>query len=115
MGVDRRLHLVIAEHLPADVDLQGRVRRVRPHHRPPEVLLSARLMVWTGSNSLCLIFRSAGVSSAGGPFSIYHCGRVVSSAAYSAWHSQVHTCSWRRESLSAARGRIPPAFAIRTS
>jgi len=29
--------------LPADVDLQGRVRRVRPHHRSPQVLLSTHL------------------------------------------------------------------------
>merc|ERR1719400_2099344 len=28
-------------HLPADVDLQAGVRRVRPLHRPPQVLLSA--------------------------------------------------------------------------
>merc|ERR1711994_17913 len=28
-------------HLPADVDLQAGVRRVRPLHRPQEVLLSA--------------------------------------------------------------------------
>merc|ERR1712228_444672 len=41
LGVDRWLHPVLAEHLPADVDLQGRVRRVRPNHRPQEVLLSA--------------------------------------------------------------------------
>merc|ERR1712098_217081 len=27
-------------NFPADVDLQGRVRRVRPLHRPPQVLLS---------------------------------------------------------------------------
>merc|ERR1712194_457422 len=39
-GVDRRLHLVVLEHFPADVDFQGRVRRVWPNHRPPQVLLS---------------------------------------------------------------------------
>merc|ERR1719439_419445 len=27
-------------HLPADVDLQAGVRRVRPRHRPPQVLLN---------------------------------------------------------------------------
>merc|ERR1711933_63579 len=41
LGVDWWLNPVLAEHLPADVDLEGRVRRVRPHHRSPEVLLSA--------------------------------------------------------------------------
>merc|ERR1712020_207889 len=30
-------------HLPADVDLQAGVRRVRPIHRPPQVLLSATI------------------------------------------------------------------------
>merc|ERR1712083_570529 len=39
LGVDRRIHPVLTEHVPADVDLQGRVRRVRPHHRAQEVLL----------------------------------------------------------------------------
>merc|ERR1712037_932030 len=32
-------------HLPADVDLQAGVRRVRPLHRPPQVLLSRMLQV----------------------------------------------------------------------
>merc|ERR1712039_623023 len=41
LGVDWWLHLVITEHLPADVDLQGRVRRVWPNNCPQEVLLSA--------------------------------------------------------------------------
>merc|ERR1711862_107935 len=27
-------------HLPADVDLQAGIRRVRPSHRPPQVLLN---------------------------------------------------------------------------
>merc|ERR1711862_1065391 len=45
-----RLDPVLAEHLPADVDLEGRVRRVRPHHRPPEVLLSA-------SDQECTLYR----------------------------------------------------------
>merc|ERR1712107_331727 len=38
--VDRRLHPGFPLHLPADVDLQAGVRRVRPLHRPPQVLLS---------------------------------------------------------------------------
>merc|ERR1712060_47197 len=37
--VDRWLHSFLAQHLPADVDLQGRVRRVRPHDCAQEVLL----------------------------------------------------------------------------
>merc|ERR1711933_418746 len=36
MGVDP----VLLEHFPADVDLQGGVRRVGPHDRAPQVLLS---------------------------------------------------------------------------
>merc|ERR1711972_1270254 len=50
LGVDWRLDPVLAEHLPADVDLEGRVRRVRPYHRPPEVLLSA-------SDQECILYR----------------------------------------------------------
>merc|ERR1712217_258397 len=50
LGVDRRLNPVLAEHLPADVDLEGRVRRVRSHHCSPEVLLSA-------SDQKCILYR----------------------------------------------------------
>merc|ERR1712164_196054 len=39
--LDRRLHPLVALHLPADVDLQAGVRRVGPVHRPPQVLLSS--------------------------------------------------------------------------
>jgi actin-related protein len=39
-GLDRRLHPLVALHLPADVDLQAGVRRVGPVHRAPQVLLS---------------------------------------------------------------------------
>merc|ERR1712203_577013 len=42
LRVDWWLHPVLAEHLPADVDLQGRVRRVGSHHRPQEVLLNPK-------------------------------------------------------------------------
>merc|ERR1712226_1262241 len=42
---DRRLHPGFPLHLPADVDLQAGVRRVRPLHRPPQVLLSTTLQV----------------------------------------------------------------------
>merc|ERR1712186_320771 len=41
LSVDRWLHPFLAEHLSTDVDLKGRVRRVRANHRPQEVLLSA--------------------------------------------------------------------------
>merc|ERR1712232_746050 len=42
LRVDRRLHPLVALHLPADVDLQAGVRRVGTIHRPPQVLLRAR-------------------------------------------------------------------------
>merc|ERR1711862_925787 len=38
-GVDRRKHPLVFVNLPADVDLQGRIRRERTHNRPPQVLL----------------------------------------------------------------------------
>merc|ERR1711994_363236 len=38
--VDRRLHPVLALHLPGNVDLQGRVRRQRTRNCPQKVLLS---------------------------------------------------------------------------
>merc|ERR1712226_856924 len=40
LRLDRRLHPGLPLHLPADVDLQAGVRRVRPLHRAQEVLLS---------------------------------------------------------------------------
>merc|ERR1711973_546308 len=40
LRVDRWLHPRLPLHLPADVDLQAGVRRVRPLHRPPQVLLN---------------------------------------------------------------------------
>merc|ERR1711972_916004 len=40
LRLDRRLHPGFPLHLPADVDHQAGVRRVRPIHRPQEVLLS---------------------------------------------------------------------------
>merc|ERR1711997_1407090 len=40
LRLDRRLHPGFPLHLPADVDLQAGVRRVRPWHCPQEVLLS---------------------------------------------------------------------------
>merc|ERR1719323_2402126 len=41
LRLDRWLHLVFPLHLPADVDHQAGVRRVRPIHCPQEVLLNA--------------------------------------------------------------------------
>merc|ERR1712173_190933 len=53
LRLDRRLHPGFPLHLPADVDLQAGVRRVRPLHRPPQVLLNIttllkliRLQLW---------------------------------------------------------------------
>merc|ERR1711936_98626 len=40
LRLDRRLHPGFPLHLPADVDLQAGVRRVRPIHCPPQVLLN---------------------------------------------------------------------------
>merc|ERR1712038_561727 len=34
------VHPGLPVHLPADVNLQAGVRRVRPRHRPPQVLLN---------------------------------------------------------------------------
>jgi hypothetical protein len=39
LGVDRWFHPCVAFHVPADVDLEAGVRRVRAVHRPPQVLL----------------------------------------------------------------------------
>merc|ERR1712192_21430 len=39
LRLDRRLHPGFPLHLPADMDLKAGVRRVRPIHRPPQVLL----------------------------------------------------------------------------
>merc|ERR1711936_408854 len=40
LRLDRRIHPGLPLHLPADVDHQAGVRRVRPWHRPQEVLLN---------------------------------------------------------------------------
>merc|ERR1712165_136265 len=40
LRLDRRIHPGISLHLPADVDHQAGVRRVRPIHRPPQVFLN---------------------------------------------------------------------------
>merc|ERR1712222_185136 len=50
LRLDRRLHPGFPLHLPADVDLQAGVRRVRPIHCPPQVLLSASQLLWKKNN-----------------------------------------------------------------
>merc|ERR1712142_495059 len=40
LGLDRWLHLGFPLHLPGDVDLQARIRRIWPRHRPPQMLLN---------------------------------------------------------------------------
>ncbi len=45
LGVDRRLDRVVALHLPADVDHETGIRRVRPIDRAQEVLLILTLQV----------------------------------------------------------------------
>merc|ERR1712198_704241 len=65
--LDRRLHPGIPLHLPADVDLQAGVRRVRPIHCPPQVLLSASQFLWEKKNILdpiatIFIYLSVGLS-----------------------------------------------------
>merc|ERR1711972_1011062 len=65
--LDRRLHPGIPLHLPADVDLQAGVRRVRPIHCPPQVLLSASQFLWEKNNTLdpiatIFIYLSVGLS-----------------------------------------------------
>merc|ERR1712222_15383 len=42
LRVDRWIYSLLAEHLPADVDLEGGIRRVGPDHRAQEVLLRLR-------------------------------------------------------------------------
>merc|ERR1711911_556452 len=44
LRLDRRIHPGLPLHLPADVDLQAGVRRVRPRHCPPQVLLNIYLI-----------------------------------------------------------------------
>ncbi len=45
LRVDRRVDSGLPVHLPADVDLQAGVRRVRSRHCPPEVLLEPHVML----------------------------------------------------------------------
>merc|ERR1712186_110588 len=52
LRLDRRLHPGFPLHLPADADLQAGVRRVRPLHCPPQVLLSASQLSWKKNNIL---------------------------------------------------------------
>merc|ERR1712029_595191 len=50
-SLDRRIHPGLPLHLPADVDLQAGVRRVRPRHCPPQVLLRSFLLLLLEKNS----------------------------------------------------------------
>merc|ERR1712008_310300 len=52
LRLDRRLHPRLPVHLPADVDLQAGVRRVRPIHRPQEMLLNTNSKLTRHSNVL---------------------------------------------------------------
>merc|ERR1719468_1258629 len=45
LRMDRWLHPVLPVYLPADVDLQAGVRRVRTLHCPPQVLLNCYLLL----------------------------------------------------------------------
>merc|ERR1711941_175060 len=55
--LDRRIHPGLPLHLPADVDLQAGVRRVRPRHCPPQVLLSHSFLP-SHINCLLLYFKN---------------------------------------------------------
>merc|ERR1712141_334653 len=57
LRLDRRLHPGLPLHLPADVDLQAGARRVRPRHRPPQVLLSYSFLP-SHINCLLLYFKN---------------------------------------------------------
>merc|ERR1712139_375633 len=46
LRMDRWLHPLLPVHLPADVDHQAGVRRVRPIHCPPQVLLNALFLIY---------------------------------------------------------------------
>merc|ERR550525_1232107 len=46
LRLDRRIHPRFPLHLPADVDLQAGVRRVRPSYCPPQVLLNIFLEIF---------------------------------------------------------------------
>merc|ERR1719431_862054 len=50
LRLDRRLHPGLSVHLPTDVDLQAGVRRVRPLHCPPQVLLNHTLPCFLASH-----------------------------------------------------------------
>merc|ERR1712032_1668307 len=50
LRLDRRLHPGFPLHLPADVDLQAGVRRVRPIHCPPQALLNVKFIKLSSIN-----------------------------------------------------------------
>merc|ERR1712088_761784 len=45
LRMDRRIHLGFPLHLPTDVDHQAGIRRMRPIHCPPQVLLSLKVLL----------------------------------------------------------------------
>merc|ERR1712099_184590 len=53
LRLDRRIHPCFSFHLPADVDLQAGVRRVRPLHRAQEVLLRCFIVLFYCISTSC--------------------------------------------------------------
>merc|ERR1712217_502847 len=51
--LDRRIHPRFSFHLPADVDLQAGVRRIRPLHRAQEVLLRCFFVLFYCISTSC--------------------------------------------------------------
>merc|ERR550525_688481 len=82
LRLDRRFHPGFPLHLPADVDLQAGVRRVRPIHCPPQVLLSASQLLWKKNNIWILSLPSSSTCQWGSPFfsiqPYFHCPAVWS-------------------------------------
>ena len=56
LRMDRWLHLGLPLHLPADVDLQAGVRRVRTIHRSQEMLLNSLRFYFPSGDHFCLAF-----------------------------------------------------------
>merc|ERR1711924_397185 len=69
LGLDRRVDPVVAVDVPANVDLEDGVRRVRADHRAPQVLLSACAMA--------RIKRSSGARRPGCTRHTVRCSRCI--------------------------------------